>query len=137
MNEKHIEKLLRWLIFQEARKNTGWGYKNKTKIWGRWYWIKVLFLNQKFCIGGVWSLHSHEIGGVPFLPKNQADRWWDSFLMNIRGGVATTFWSNIGAALWHNNLKLTISCIEKQFLRVYSFQNEKLQLLDNFQKKKQ
>ena len=61
MNEKYIEKLLRWLIFQEARKNTSCGYKNKTKIWGRWYWNKVLFLNPKFRIGGLWSLHSHEI----------------------------------------------------------------------------
>ena len=31
LNEKYIEKLLRWLIFQEARKNTSCGNKNKTK----------------------------------------------------------------------------------------------------------
>ena len=61
MNEKYSEKLLRWLIFQEARKNTSWGYKNETKIWGSWYWNKVLFLNPKFHIGDLWSLHSHEI----------------------------------------------------------------------------
>jgi hypothetical protein len=53
LNEKYIEKLLRWLIFQEARKNISCGYKNETKIWGRWYWNKVLFLNLKFCIGGL------------------------------------------------------------------------------------
>ena len=61
LNEKYIEKLLRWLIFQDTRKNTSCGYKNKTKIWRRWYWNKVLFLNQKFSIDGLWSLHSHEI----------------------------------------------------------------------------
>ena len=118
MKNRYIEKLLRWLIFQEARKIQVEGLKMKQKYGEDGIGIKFYFLPKILYRGPL--MPSQPWNSVPFLPKNQADRWWDSFFKNIGDGVATTFWSNVGAALWLNNIKLTtISCIEKQLLRIY------------------
>ena len=50
-----------WLWKFQRPPIQNFGIKNKTKIWGRWYWNKVLFLNPKFRRGGLWSLQSDEI----------------------------------------------------------------------------